>query len=159
MVSEKSFGKVLVTKLFNIVQPDEAVFGIKDYQQLAIIRRMVEDLCVPIDIIEAPIHRESDGLAMSSRNGYLTADERPRANQLHKSLCWIADQIGEGKKDFLALEKEAKQQIESAGFKPDYITVCNSKTLEMAAVDDQQITVLGAMYTSSARLIDNVSIG
>lgn len=149
----------VVTKLFNIVQPDEAVFGIKDYQQLAVIRRMVEDLCVPIEIIEAPIHREPDGLAMSSRNGYITAEERPKANQLHESLNWIAEQIKSGKRDFLALETEAKQQIEAAGFKMDYITVCNSKTLEMAAVDDKQITVLGAMYTASARLIDNVSLG
>jgi len=148
----------VVTKLFNIVQPDEAVFGIKDYQQLAVIRRMVEDLCVPIEIIEAPIHREPDGLAMSSRNGYITAEERPKANQLHESLNWIAEQIKSGKRDFLALETEAKQQIEDAGFKMDYITVCNSKTLEMAAVDDKQITVLGAMYTASARLIDNVSL-
>ena len=148
----------VVTKLFNIVQPDEAIFGIKDYQQLAVIRRMVEDLCVPIDIIEAPIHREPDGLAMSSRNGYITAEERPKANQLHQSLNWIAEQIKSGKRDFLALEAKAKQQIEAAGFKTDYITVCNSKTLEMAAVDDKHITVLGAMFTESARLIDNVSL-
>jgi pantoate--beta-alanine ligase len=148
----------VVTKLFNIVQPDEAIFGIKDYQQLAVIRRMVEDLCMSVDIIDAPIHRESDGLAMSSRNGYLTIDERPKANQLHKSLNWIAEQIKAGKRDFLALETEANRQIEAAGFKSDYITVCNSKTLEMAAVDDEHITVLGAMYTSSARLIDNVTL-
>ena len=148
----------VVTKLFNIVQPDEAVFGIKDYQQLAVIRRMVEDLCVPIKIIEAEIHREADGLAMSSRNGYITAEERPKASQLHASLSWIAEQIKSGERDFLALEAEAKQQIEAAGFKTDYITVCNSKTLEMAAVDDEHITVLGAMFTESARLIDNVSL-
>ncbi|MDX2462980.1 MAG: pantoate--beta-alanine ligase [Porticoccus sp.] len=148
----------VVTKLFNIVQPDEAVFGVKDYQQLAVIRRMVEDLCMPVDIIEAAIHRESDGLAMSSRNGYLTAVERPKANQLHVSLNWVAEQVKSGKRDFMALEEEASRQIEAAGFKPDYITVCNSKTLEMAAVDDERITVLGAMYTSSARLIDNVTL-
>lgn len=148
----------VVTKLFNIVQPDEAVFGIKDYQQLAVIRRMVEDLCVPIEIIEAEIHREPDGLAMSSRNGYITAEERPKANQLHASLNWIAEQIKSGKRDFLALEAEAKRQIEAAGFKMDYVTVCNSKTLEMAAVDDKHITVLGAMFTESARLIDNISL-
>lgn len=148
----------VVTKLFNIVQPDEAVFGIKDYQQLAVIHRMVEDLCVPVEIIEAPIHREPDGLAMSSRNGFLNADERSKANQLYKSLNWITDQIGAGKRDFLSLEEEAKQQIKAVGFEPDYISVCNSKTLEMAAVDDEHITVLGAMYTSSARLIDNITL-
>lgn len=148
----------VVTKLFNIVQPDEAVFGIKDYQQLAVIHRMVEDLCVPVEIIEAPIHREPDGLAMSSRNGFLNADERSKANQLHRSLNWITEQIGAGKRDFLSLEEEAKQQIKAVGFEPDYISVCNSKTLEMAAVDDEHITVLGAMYTSSARLIDNITL-
>jgi len=148
----------VVTKLFNIVQPDEAVFGVKDFQQLAVIRRMVEDLCVPIEITAAPIHREPDGLAMSSRNGYLTEEERPRANQLHLSLRWIVEQIEAGNRDFPALEDEAKRQIEAAGFKPDYVTVCNSKTLDLAAEDDQQITVLGAMYTSGARLIDNISL-
>ena len=95
---------------------------------------------------------------MSSRNGYITAEERPKANQLHASLNWIAEQIKSGKRDFLALEAEAKRQIEAAGFKMDYVTVCNSKTLEMAAVDDKHITVLGAMFTESARLIDNISL-
>ena len=148
----------VVTKLFNIVQPDEAVFGIKDFQQLAVIRRMVEDLCMPVEITAAPIHREADGLAMSSRNGYLTAEERPRCNQLNRSLSWVVTQIESGNRDFPALEAEAKSQIEQAGFKVDYVTVCNSKTLELAAEDDQQITVLGAMYTSHARLIDNISL-
>lgn len=148
----------VVTKLFNIVQPDEAIFGIKDFQQLAVIRRMVEDLCVPIEITAAPIHRESDGLAMSSRNGYLTAEERPRANQLNRSLRWIVEQIEAGNRDFPALEAEAKHQIEAAGFKTDYISICNSKTLDLAAEDDEDITVLGAMYTSGARLIDNLSL-
>lgn len=148
----------VVTKLFNIVQPDEAVFGIKDFQQLAVIRRMVEDLCVPIEITGAPIHREADGLAMSSRNGYLTAEERPRANQLNKSLNWIVEQIKGGNRDFPALEAEARKQIEAAGFRADYISVSNSKTLELAAEDDEEITVLGAMYTSGARLIDNISL-
>lgn len=148
----------VVSKLFNIVQPDSAFFGIKDFQQLAIIRRMVEDLCIPIDIIAVPIHREADGLAMSSRNGYLTKQERQRANQLNKSLNWIVAQIETGNRDYSELEEEAKRQVEAAGFKPDYITVCSSKTLEAAAMDDEQITVLGAMYTSAARLIDNISL-
>ena len=148
----------VVTKLFNIVQPDEAVFGAKDYQQLAVIRRMVEDLCIPVEITGAPIHREEDGLAMSSRNGFLSMEERSRANQLNKSLNWVADQIKLGNRDFIALEEEANRQIEAEGFKPDYVTISNSKTLELAAADDTHITVLGAMYTSSARLIDNISL-
>ncbi|WP_188149702.1 pantoate--beta-alanine ligase [Teredinibacter waterburyi] len=148
----------VVTKLFNIVQPDVAVFGVKDYQQLAIIRRMVEDLCIPVEIIAGDIVREADGLAMSSRNGFITAEERPRANQLQATLCWIEGQILAGERDFVQLELEAKRQIENAGFRPDYVSVCNSKTLEPAAHDDLSITLLGAMYTKAARLIDNVSL-
>lgn len=148
----------VVSKLFNIVQPDVAVFGLKDYQQLAIIRRMVEDLCIPVEIILGAIVREGDGLAMSSRNGYLTEEERPRVNCLFSSLSWVAEQIRAGKRDFSALEEEAKRHIEAAGFRPDYVTVSNSATLKPAAHDDRRITVLGAMYTQSARLIDNVSV-
>ena len=148
----------VVTKLFNIVQPDEAVFGIKDYQQLAVIRRMVEDLCIPVEITAAPIFREADGLAMSSRNGYLTEEERPRANILHQTLLWLVEQIKSGNTDFRRLEDQARQRIEKGGFKSDYVTVCHSRTLEPAAMDDEQITVLGAMYTSGARLIDNLTV-
>lgn len=148
----------VVTKLFNIVQPDVAVFGLKDYQQLAIIRRMVQDLCTPVEIVAGAIVRESDGLAMSSRNGYLSQDERPRVNCLYRGLSWVAEQIRAGERDFNSLELEVKRQIEAAGFRPDYVTVSNSRTLEPAAHDDRQITILGAMYTQNARLIDNVSL-
>ena len=147
----------VVTKLFNIVQPDEAVFGIKDYQQLAVIRRMAEDLCMGIQITAAPIHRETDGLAMSSRNGFITQEERPRVSQLNKSLNWVKTHIEAGRRDFADLEKEARQQIEAAAFELDYFSICNSKTLAPAADDDKGITILGAMYTAGARLIDNVS--
>lgn len=147
----------VVTKLFNIVQPDVAVFGLKDFQQLAIIRRMVQDLCMPIEIVAGEIVRESDGLAMSSRNGFLTAQERPQVNQLYCSLSWVSEQILSGRRDFTALEDAAKEQIVQAGFKPDYLTVCESRSLRPAASDDVELTVLGAMYTSGARLIDNVS--
>lgn len=148
----------VVSKLFNIVQPDAAVFGIKDFQQLAVIRRMVEDLCIPVEIIGGEIFREADGLAMSSRNGYITADERPRVNQLYTTLNWVRDEIFQGERNFLALEAQAAEQIAKAGFKVDYVSICNSKTLEPAAHDDKSITVLGAMYTQAARLIDNVSL-
>ena len=148
----------VVSKLFNIVQPNTAVFGIKDFQQLAIIRRMVEDLCIPVDIVAGEIVREQDGLAMSSRNHFITEQERPRANQLNLSLNWVREQIRLGDKEFQHLENQAKSQIKSAGFTPDYLSVCNSKTLEPAANDDLNITILGAMYTEKARLIDNVSI-
>ena len=148
----------VVSKLFNIVQPDEAIFGIKDYQQLAVIKRMTEDLCLPVKIISAPIHREPDGLAMSSRNSYISKQERPKVKILKQVLELIAKQIKAGNLDFTTLELEAKKRIESEGFKTDYVTVSNSKTLQPAAVDDRQITILGAMYTASARLIDNISI-
>ncbi len=148
----------VVSKLFNIVQPDEAVFGLKDYQQLAVIRRMVEDLCMPVKIVAGEIFRDDDGLAMSSRNGYLTADERPRANQLNKSLNWIRQQIIEGRRDFVVLQQEAEAQIVAAGFRVDYITVSEARSLEPAADDDTDLVVLGAMYTSGARLIDNLVV-
>ena len=148
----------VVSKLFNIVQPDEAIFGIKDYQQLAVIRRMAEDLCMPVQISPAPIHREPDGLAMSSRNSYITDDERLRVTVLKQSLEWIAEQVEAGNKDFSQLEAEAKQRIVEAGFGVDYVTISNSKTLDPAANDDLQITILGAMYTEAARLIDNLSV-
>ena len=148
----------VVSKLFNIVQPDEAIFGIKDYQQLAVIKRMTEDLCLPVKIISAPIHREADGLAMSSRNSYINEDERPKVKVLKQVLELIAEQIKAGNLEFTQLEMEAKKRIESEGFKADYVTISNSKTLEPAAVDDREITILGAMYTDSARLIDNISI-
>lgn len=148
----------VVSKLFNIVQPDEAIFGIKDFQQLAIIRRMTEDLCIPVTITGGDIVREADGLAMSSRNAFITAEERPRANQLNRSLNWVKQQIENGNRDFTSLAAEAIKQIERADFRPDYFAVCNSKSLEPAAHDDKEITVLGAMYTQGARLIDNVSL-
>ena len=148
----------VVSKLFNIVQPDEAIFGIKDYQQLAVIRRMAEDLCMPVQISSAPIHREADGLAMSSRNSYITVEERPLVTVLKDSLEWIAAEIKAGTRDFFVLEETAKARIIEAGFKIDYITVCNSKTLDLAANDDVEITILGAMFTEAARLIDNLSI-
>ena len=130
----------VVSKLFNIVQPDEAIFGIKDYQQLAVIRRMVEDLCLPIKISEAPIYRESDGLAMSSRNRYISENERPRVTILKESLDWIATQITSGNRNFSELEFEAKRRIEKEGFSVDYVTCSQSKTLELAANDDIEIT-------------------
>lgn len=148
----------VVTKLFNIVQPDEAVFGIKDFQQLAVIRRMVEDLCIPVKITAGEIFREADGLAMSSRNGFITADERPKVAVLNRSLNAIKQAITDGRRDFTVLVTEARTQIEAAGFRVDYISICNSRTLEMAAHDDREITILGAMYTQGARLIDNVSV-
>ena len=148
----------VVTKLFNIVQPDVAVFGIKDYQQLAIIRRMVEDLCMPVTILEGSIVREPDGLAMSSRNTFIREHERAQACVLNLSLSWICEELQSGNRQFDQLEQQARLKIENAGFKPDYISIRESRSLELAAADDEKLTVLGAMYTEAARLIDNISI-
>lgn len=148
----------VVSKLLHIVQPDTAIFGIKDYQQLAVIRRMVEDLCIPVAIVGAPIARDVDGLALSSRNGYLGEDERPRVNVLYQALCWCRDQIEGGERDFTALEIQAGKTLEKSGFRTDYVSIRNSKTLEPAAHDDSQLTILGAMFTNGARLIDNINL-
>src|SRR5690606_33471267 len=149
----------VVAKLFNIVQPDQAIFGIKDYQQLAVIRRMVEDLCIPVTIVPAAIAREDDGLAMSSRNRYISGEERPRVTVLYEALCWCRDEIAsQGRREFAALEQGAIRRIEGDGFRRDYGSICNARTLDPAAHDDGEMVVLGAMYTEGARLIDNVTL-
>ena len=148
----------VVSKLLHIVQPDTAIFGIKDYQQLAVIRRMVEDLCIPVAIVGAAIARDVDGLALSSRNGFLGEDERPKVKVLYEMLCWCRDQIEGGERDFTALETQAAKTLEKSGFRTDYVSIRNSKTLEPAAHDDSQLTILAAMFTKGARLIDNISM-
>ena len=148
----------VVSKLFNIVQPDEAVFGLKDYQQLAVIRRMVEDLCIPITITPAPIARAEDGLALSSRNGYLTPEERAVAPQIYRSLSWAEQQIRAGRRDFAEIEEEAQRQIEQAGFRRDYFSVRQAKTLDEARPYDSDIVILAAAFLGRARLIDNVRV-
>ncbi len=148
----------VVSKLLHIVQPDEAIFGIKDFQQLAVIRRMVEDLCIPVDIIGAPIARDYDGLALSSRNCYLTEEERSGVKILYETLCWCREEIVNGRRDFSHLEALTTEKIEKGGFRIDYVSIRNAKSLEPAAHDDMDITVLGAMYAMGARLIDNVSL-
>jgi pantoate--beta-alanine ligase len=148
----------VVSKLLNIVQPDRAIFGIKDFQQLAVIRRMVEDLCIPVDIIGAEIARDHDGLALSSRNSYLTKEERSRVKILYETLCWCREEIVNGRRDFTQLEESAIEKIEKDGFRIDYVSIRNAKSLEPAAHDDMDVTILGAMYATGARLIDNVSL-
>lgn len=148
----------VVAKLFNIVQPHEAVFGSKDFQQLAVIRRMASDLCLPIQITAGETLREPDGLAMSSRNGYLGADERPRVTVLYETLMWLRDQLASGSTKFSHLESQGILRIEQVGFKVDYLQIMASDTLQPAAAGDSELTILGAMFTESARLIDNVSL-
>ena len=148
----------VVAKLFSIVAPDIAVFGEKDFQQLAIIRRMVADLCIPIEIVGAPTVREADGLAMSSRNQYLTAEERKVAPQLQAALSRAVKRIGTGEKDFAAIERTELDTITRAGFRPDYFSVRDAKTLAAPAADAHHLVVLVAARLGKARLIDNLQV-
>jgi pantoate--beta-alanine ligase len=148
----------VVAKLFNMVQPDVAVFGIKDYQQLAVIRRMVEDLCIPVEIIAAPIARADDGLALSSRNGYLTAEERERAVLLYQTLCWARTQILAGERAYVQIEEQCREKLLAAGQRPDYFSIRDAKTLEQALPKDLQLVLLGAVYLGKTRLIDNMTL-
>ena len=147
----------IVAKLFHIVQPDAAVFGIKDFQQLAIVKRMVQDLCMPIDIIEAPVTRADDGVALSSRNGYLTADERAIAPALYRVLCGARDRILSGERNYALVEAEARVELLHTGFLPDYFSVRCARTLEPAA-GEQELAILAAAWLGRTRLIDNVTL-
>ncbi|MEC7815171.1 MAG: pantoate--beta-alanine ligase [Pseudomonadota bacterium] len=148
----------VVTMLFNMVQPDIAVFGEKDFQQLAVIRKMVQDLMVPIDVIGVPTVREKDGLAKSSRNGYLSAEERKIAPAVYRTLSQLAEAIGEGRSDFDTLAKEGQASLTAAGLRPDYLNIVNSYTLKPASADDTEITLLIAAFLGTTRLIDNLSL-
>ncbi|UIP28356.1 pantoate--beta-alanine ligase [Photobacterium sp. TLY01] len=145
----------IVTKLFNIVQPDVACFGEKDYQQLALIRQMVSDLAMPIEIIGVPTVREMDGLAMSSRNGYLTVDERQRAPVLAKTMRWISSQIRGGRRDFDEVVLDANDQLRAAGLEPDEIYIRDARTLQVVGEETTQAVILMSAFLGKARLIDN----
>jgi len=148
----------VVTMLFNMVQPHLAVFGEKDFQQLAVIRKLVRDLRIPVEIIGVPTVREADGLALSSRNGYLSADERRIAPRLYQVLQETAAAIGKGRADFPVLEQEASDTLTAAGFRPDYVHIVNSTSLKPATPEDRDITILAAAWLGSTRLIDNLSL-
>ena len=149
---------IVVSKLFNIVQPDVAIFGQKDYQQLAIIKQLVRDLSYPIEIIGAPIVRATDGLALSSRNQYLSESERKTAPILQQELQYLAKQIGDNQQPLDVLLVAARERITSAGFIIDYLEV---KTAELTAVGDesinnhQDLVILVAAWLGRARLLDN----
>lgn len=146
----------VVCKLFNMVQPDMAFFGEKDFQQLAIIRRMVSDLNMPVQIHGVPIVRESDGLAMSSRNGYLTPEQRVLAPHLYRTLCWLRDAVLDGQVDFQTLIEQALAQLRQAGFEPDYLAISRAADLQKAGVDDCELVILVAAKLGGTRLIDNI---
>ncbi len=149
----------VVTKLFNIVQPDIACFGQKDYQQLALIRKMVMDMSMPIEIIGVPTVRAEDGLALSSRNGYLTTDERKIAPTLAKVMLNLAEQLALAPNQQAALIQTASDSLNQAGFRTDAIDIVDSQTLEPLTESSEQAVILMAAWLGSrARLIDNIVV-
>ena len=148
----------VVCKLFNMVQPDVAVFGKKDFQQLLVIRRMVRDLCMPVEIVGLDTVREPDGLAMSSRNQYLLPAERDVAPQLYQALCDTAQRIASGKRDYAALLEDLRAQLVQVGFHPDYIEVADSRTLLPPTEQSDSLVILAAAWLGAARLIDNIEV-
>jgi len=146
----------VVNILLNIVQPDKALFGEKDYQQLTIIKRMVADLFMPIEIIGVPTVREADGLAMSSRNQYLNAEQRAIAPTLFQTIDNMRIKIESGEHNYTSLENQAMQTLAETGFKPDYVAVRQAHTLDMpTTAADEDLVILAAAWLGRARLIDN----
>ncbi len=147
----------VVAKLFNLVQPDVALFGEKDYQQLQVIRKMVTDLNFPVRVESVPIVREADGLALSSRNRYLNLQERALAPLLYQSLCKARDAIVGGEKDFVALSRQAMAFLENRGLQPEYFEI-RRPDLSGATADDRPLVILAAARIGATRLIDNLSV-
>ncbi|MFC4700896.1 pantoate--beta-alanine ligase [Glaciecola siphonariae] len=148
----------IVCKLFNMVQPNQAYFGEKDFQQLQVIKAMVTDLSMNLSIHGVPTMREPDGLAMSSRNHYLSEQQRKLAPTLYATISDMASQIKQGRRDFSVLISEAKDELTQAGLKPDYIEVRASDSLLQPGHEDQNIVILAAAFLGKTRLIDNIQI-
>lgn len=147
----------VVAKLFNIVNPDVAVFGEKDYQQLIIIQRMVKDLCFAIDVVGVPIVREEDGLAMSSRNKYLSAGQRPHALLLYQSLVRAQEMVAQGETDAAAVSQMARTKLATcADIKVDYISICDPETLDEVEYIHGPVLMAMAVMLGKTRLIDNM---
>ncbi|ARD10962.1 pantoate--beta-alanine ligase [Pseudomonas savastanoi] len=148
----------VVSKLFNMVQPDLAIFGEKDFQQLAVIRAMVRDLNMPIQIIGEPTVRADDGLALSSRNGYLNEAQRAAAPALYQAIRQTADAISAGEQDFDALLTSKKQQLEAAGFRIDYLEIRDATSLRPTTAENRDLVILAAAFLGKTRLIDNLHL-
>ncbi|MBT1452159.1 pantoate--beta-alanine ligase [Glaciecola sp. XM2] len=146
----------IVCKLFNMVQPNQAFFGEKDFQQLQVIKAMVTDLSMNLSIYGVPTERESSGLAMSSRNHYLTDEQREIAPLLYAQITAMADAIKSGRRDFSVLISNVKSALSEAGFKPDYIEVRASDTLLQPGHEDKDLVILAAAFLGKTRLIDNI---
>ena len=148
----------VVSKLFNIVHPDVAIFGEKDFQQLSIVRKMVKDMCMPVEIVGVATTRDEDGLAKSSRNGYLTTQQRDLAPLLHQTLNSCREAIACGFDNFLQLESHACMKLLQAGFEPDYFAIRDARTLRAVTEDTEEIAILVAARLGQTRLIDNVRL-
>ena len=148
----------VVLKLFNIVQPQVAVFGKKDYQQCRVLDNMVQQLNLPIEMQLAETVRAADGLALSSRNGYLTTLERSDAPQLYSALCAVKAALGEGDRDFAALETNAQTALAARGWKPDYVAIRRQRDLQPPSMGDHALVVLAAVRIGTTRLIDNLEV-
>ncbi|HFC8540921.1 TPA: pantoate--beta-alanine ligase [Neisseria lactamica] len=148
----------VVSKLFNIVLPDVACFGKKDYQQLAVIKGLTEDLNFDIEIVPVDTGRAEDGLALSSRNRYLSAAERAEAPCLYRELQAVAESLKQGSLDYAGLEKRAVQSLTEHGWTVDYVEIRHADTLEVARTGDRRLVVLAAARLGATRLIDNVEI-
>jgi len=148
----------VVSKLFNIVQPDQAVFGRKDYQQLLVIRKVIEDLAFPIELHGVATERDAQGLALSSRNGYLDAAETALARALHSTLHATAQRIQAGERNYPALEADASAHYRALGIRPDYFHICHAATLEPATSQDRELVILTAAFVGDTRLIDNLEL-
>ena len=148
----------VVNKLFNLVQPDVALFGLKDFQQFTIIHRMQLDLSLPVELIGIETVRETDGLAMSSRNSLLSTDERQRAPAMYQALCAARDAVIKGGVDPAALEQRGMQSLEQAGFKPEYFTLRHAADLQPADGTVQEGVILAAACLGNTRLLDNVTV-
>jgi len=148
----------IVARLFALVQPDVAVFGQKDYQQQMVIRRMVDDLGLPIKIITAPTVREEDGLAMSSRNAYLSDEERAVAPKVHEVIETAGEALQSGKRNFEELETVASDALTDAGFKVEYVAIRRALDLSIPNRDCDELVILVAAHLGKARLIDNIVV-
>lgn len=148
----------IVAKLFNIVRPDMALFGEKDFQQLSIVRKMVSDLCMPVEVIGVPTVRDIDGLALSSRNSFLSPAQRRIAPLLHETLASCREAIACGFDNFLQLESHARMKLLQAGFTPDYFAIRDAHTLRSVTEDTEEIAILAAARLGRTRLIDNVRL-
>ncbi|MBE1300584.1 MAG: pantoate--beta-alanine ligase [Alteromonadaceae bacterium] len=148
----------IVCKLFNMVQPNHAFFGEKDFQQLQVIKAMVQDLSMNLKIHGVPTVREADGLAMSSRNGYLTESERKVAPILYQSMLKLSEQIVAGRRDFRKLINEHSLTLYNSGFKTDYIEIRSADTLLQPGHEDTELVILAAAFLGKTRLIDNIPV-